>query len=81
MLGETDGDPTPPFNEHVRLRTRTGHSVLLHNTEDLIYIANSKGTAWIELTSDGKIDIFAQDSILLNTEADFNLHALRNIYF
>jgi len=81
MLGETDGDPTLPFNEHVRLRTRTGHQVLLHNTEDLIYIANSKGTAWIELTSDGKIDIFAKDSISLNTEADFNLHALRNITF
>jgi len=35
-------------NELVRLRTRTGHQILMHNSQDLIYIANSKGTAWIE---------------------------------
>ena len=34
-------------NELVRLRTRTGHQILLHNTEDLIYIANARGTSWI----------------------------------
>jgi hypothetical protein len=79
MLNEDDGDPTLPFNELVRLRTRTGHQILLHNTEDLIYIANSRGTAWIELTSDGKIDVYAKDSISLHTENDFNLTADRNV--
>ena len=62
-------------NELVRIRTRTGHQILLHNTDDLIYIANSKGTAWIELTSNGKIDIFAQDSVSIHTEKDFNIQA------
>jgi len=62
-------------NELVRIRTRTGHQILLHNTDDLIYIANSKGTAWIELTSNGKIDIFAQDSVSIHTEKDFNIRA------
>ena len=60
------------------MRTRTGHQILLHNTEDLIYIGNSRGTAWIELTSDGKIDIFAEDSISMHTKNDFNLTADRN---
>tara|TARA_B100000683_G_scaffold96861_2_gene95636 strand:- start:30773 stop:32338 length:1566 start_codon:yes stop_codon:yes gene_type:complete len=78
-LGETDGDVTRPHNELVRLRTRTGHQILLHNTEDLIYIGNSRGTAWIELTSDGKIDIFAEDSISMHTKNDFNFTADRNI--
>jgi len=68
-----------PYNEHVRLRTRTGHQILLHNSEDLIYIGNAKGTAWIELTSNGKIDIYAQDSISVHTEADFNFRADRDI--
>lgn len=73
------GNVDIPYNEHVRLRTRTGHQILLHNSEDLIYIANSKGTAWIEFTSDGKIDVFAADSISLRTRGDFNFRADRDI--
>lgn len=66
-------------NELVRLRTRTGHQILLHNSSDLIYIANSRGTAWIELTSNGKIDIYAQDSVSIHSENDFNFRADRDI--
>jgi len=77
--GDTDGDVTRPANELIRLRTRTGHQILLHNTEDLIYISNSRGTAWIELTSDGKMDVFAQDSISMHTRNDFNFYADRDI--
>jgi hypothetical protein len=76
---ETDGDVTIPHNELVRIRTRTGHQILLHNSEDLIYITNSRGTAWIELSSDGKIDIFAQDSISVKTDKDLNLYSGRDI--
>lgn len=67
------------LDEHVRIRTRTGHQILLHNSADLIYICNSKGTAWMEFTSDGKIDIFAADSVSVHTEYDFNFRADRNI--
>jgi len=84
---EGGGDETIPQNELTRIRTRTGHQILLHNSEDLIYIANSRGTAWIELTSDGKIDIHAQDSISVmsdndinfTAERDFNVDAGRNV--
>ncbi len=73
------GDPTIPKNEYFRIRTRTGHQILLHNSEDLIYIGNARGTTWVELTSNGKIDIYAQDSISLHTEADLNIRADRDI--
>jgi predicted chitinase len=66
-------------NELVRLRTRTGHQILLHNSQDLIYIANAQGTAWIELTSNGKIDIYAADSVSIHSEQDFNFRADRDI--
>jgi hypothetical protein len=79
--GESDGDPTLPHNELFRIRTRTGHQILLHNTEDLIYIGNAKGTTWIELTSLGKIDIYAKDSISIHTENDLNVTADRDINF
>jgi predicted chitinase len=75
-----DGDVNGQ-NELVRIRTRTGHQILMHTSQDLIYIANSKGTAWIELSSNGKIDIFAQDSVSIHTENDFNFRADRDINF
>ena len=76
---EDDGDPTLLHNELMRFRTRTGHQILMHNTEDLIYIGNARGTTWIELTSDGKIDIYAQDSISVRTQNDLNFYADRDI--
>ena len=76
--GETGGDETIPQNELMRFRTRTGHQILLHNSEDLIYISNSRGTAWIEMTSDGKIDIHAQDSISVMSDTDINFTAERD---
>lgn len=73
------GDNKIPHNELIRIRTRTGHQIVLHNSEDLIYIGNSKGTSWIELTSDGKIDIYAEDSVSLHTKQDLNFYADRDI--
>ena len=75
----TRGNVTIPHNELIRLRTRTGHQILLHNSEDLIYIGNARGTTWIELTSNGKIDIYAQDSISVHTKNDLNFYADRDI--
>lgn len=76
---EKGGDPSIPHNELVRIRTRTGHQILLHNSEDLIYIGNANGTTWIELTSNGKIDIYAEDSISIHTKQDLNVTADRDV--
>lgn len=72
------GFPDLPANELVRIRTRTGHQILLHNSEDLIYIQHSNGT-YIEFTSNGKIDVFANDSVNVHAKTDINLKADRNI--
>lgn len=79
-LGE-EGDKTIPHNELFRVRTRTGHQILMHNSEDFIYIINSQGTAWIELTNNGKIDIYSKDSVSIHTENDINVKAERDINF
>jgi hypothetical protein len=79
ILAGAKGDPNIPYNEYVRLRTRTGHQILLHNSEDLIYIGNARGTTWIELTSNGKIDVYAEDSISVHTKQDLNIRADRDI--
>lgn len=68
-----------PKDELFRIRTRTGHQILFHNSEDFIYIANSRGTAWIEMSSDGKIDVYARDSVSLHSQNDLNIRADRDI--
>lgn len=78
---EKDGNVLYPANELVRIRTRTGHQILLHNSEDLIYIAHGSGNSWIEMTGNGKIDIYAKDSISVHSENDINFVADRDINF
>lgn len=79
--GESDGDKTIPANELVRLQTRHGHQILLHNSEDLIYISHGSGNSWIEMTANGKIDVYAKDSISFRSENDINFYADRDINF
>ena len=66
-------------NELIRIRTRSGAQVLLHNSKDVVYIINSSGTAWIEFTQDGKMDVYAKDSVSIHTENDMNFRADRDI--
>jgi hypothetical protein len=63
----------------VRLRTARGHQILMHDTEDLIYISSANGRTWIELSADGQVQIYAANSISLRTQRDFNVHADGNI--
>ena len=73
------GDVTRPHNEMIRFRTRTGAQIVMHTSEDLVYINNSRGTCWIEMSSNGKLDVYAQDSISFHSENDINFKADRDI--
>ena len=73
-----EGEKNIPHNELFRIRTRTGHQILLHNSEDLVYIANANGTAWIEMTANGKIDFYAEDSVSVHSKGDFNFKTDRD---
>jgi len=72
--GDVYGD-----NDLVRLRTAGGHTILMHDTENIIYITNKKGNAWIELTPTGAINVYGAKSYSLRSEADINLHASANV--
>ena len=73
-----DGDKSGE-NKLVRLRSGGGHQILLNDSQNIIYIANAEGTAWMEFTASGKIDIYAKDSVSIHSEADFNFRADRDI--
>jgi hypothetical protein len=67
-----------PANEFIRLRTRSGTQILVHETNGYVYINSGSGNSWIEVSDDG-IDVYSKGSISMRTEQDFNVRADRNI--
>jgi hypothetical protein len=52
----------------------------MHDTEGVVYIANGSGNAWIEMDSEGRIDVYSGiGGINMRTQGDFNLHSDANI--
>jgi len=74
--GDVDGN-----NQLTRLRTASGHQLLMHDTEGVVYLANGSGKAFIEMDKNGKISIYSDKGIDIRAEGDFNLHADDNINF
>jgi len=67
-------------NQLTRLRTASGHQLLMHDTEGVVYIANGSGNAWIEMDREGRIDVYSGiGGINMRTQGDFNLHSDANI--
>jgi hypothetical protein len=63
----------------VRLRTAGGHQILMHDTEETIYISHAKGNSWVELTADGSINIYGKNGFNLRSEGNINIHSDQNI--
>ena len=74
--GDEDGK-----NQLTRLRTASGHQLLMNDTEGVVYLANGSGKAWIEMEKSGKINIYSDQGISIRAEGDFNLHSDKNIQF
>jgi hypothetical protein len=65
----------------VRLKTAMGHQIMLNDTEGFIYVANSNGTAWIELTKEGDILVYGAKDFALRTQGNIMMHSDSNISF
>ncbi len=74
--GDIDG-----ANQQVRLRTASGHQLLMNDTEGVVYIANGSGKAFIEMDKEGTISVYSDGGINLRSSRDFNLHSETNINF
>jgi hypothetical protein len=67
-------------NQLTRLRTASGHQLLMHDTDGIVYLSNASGNAWIEMNRDGRIDVYSGvGGINMRTQGDFNLHSDANI--
>lgn len=63
----------------VRLRTATGHQILMSDDGQCLFIIHANGQSWIELGKEGTIDMYASNSVNIRTQGDLNLHADNNI--
>ena len=65
----------------IRLRTAGGHQILMNDSEHVLYIGNSNGSVWLEMTRAGHLNVYSSASINVRAGADLNFHADNNINF
>lgn len=77
-----------PWNSRIRIRTTSGHQIILDDTNERIYINTSEGKTWIELDKVGNIDVHANQNVSVHaggdinytTEKSFRVHAKEGIH-
>lgn len=62
-----------PENCRMRLRTSTGHTIILDDTNERIYIATSEGNNWVEMDQDGSIDVYSARRVSIHAAMDVNI--------
>jgi hypothetical protein len=72
--GDENGD-----NQLIRLRSASGHQILLNDSAGVVYISNGSGNAWMEFSANGAIDIYAGGSVSMRSAGDMNFHSDGNI--
>ena len=73
-----DGDLTGRDNL-VRIRTAKGHQITMSDEADCFYIIHANGQTWIELGTEGTVDVYSTNSVNIRTQGELNLHADKNI--
>ena len=69
-----DGD-NAGTDQLIRLRTAGGHQILMNDSEQVLYIANSAGSAWIEFGNSGRIDLYSMSGLAVRTQGTLDLHS------
>lgn len=68
-----------PETARTRIKTANGHQIIMDDVNERIYISTCNGQNYIELDQDGRVHIYAADSISVTSGGDFNLSAKGNI--
>lgn len=62
-----------PENCRVRFRTTSGHTIILDDTNERIYVATANGNNWIEMDQDGSIDVYSSRRVSIHAAMDVNI--------
>jgi hypothetical protein len=73
-----DGD-LRGYDNLIRIRTSKGHQISMSDDGDCFYLIHANGQTWIEMGSEGTVDIFSTNSVNVRTQGEINLHADKSI--
>ena len=62
-----------------RIRTATGHQIMMNDTGDTIHIMHANGQTWIEMGKEGTVDVYASNSVNIRSQGEINMHAAGDI--
>jgi hypothetical protein len=82
-----DDGATNGSDRQIKLRTAQGHQLIMHDTDGSIYVSNSQGSVWMELTNSGHVNVYSSTgvnirsggNINMHSDADININAVKNI--
>lgn len=60
-------------NCRVRIRTTSGHQIILDDTNERIYIATAQGNNWVELDQAGNIDVYSASRVTIRSAKEINM--------
>ena len=63
----------------IRIRTSKGHQITMSDDGDCFYFIHANGQSWIEMGSEGTVDVYATNSVNIRTEGVLNLHADKDV--
>ncbi len=63
----------------IRIRTTSGHQILMDDTNERIYVSTAGGQAYIEIDKVGNIDIFSEKNISTHAKGDINFYSDKSI--
>lgn len=66
-------------NCRMRMRTTSGHQIILDDTNERIYISTAEGKNWIEMDQRGNIDLFSESRVSIHAADDINLTSKQDI--
>jgi hypothetical protein len=69
-----DGDVNNK-NQMFRLRSASGHQLMMNDTEEIVYIGNAKGTVWLQFHNNGELELYSEGDMSIRTKGNFELHA------
>ena len=62
-------------NKLIRIRSSSGHQLLLNDEAGIVYIMQGDGKSWIQMDADGNIDVYAEKNISYHAEDSINFYA------
>lgn len=73
-----DGD-NKGKNNLCRWRSSGGHQILFDDTDNILYICNSNGNAYVEMTSSGTINVYSSGGVNIRSKKTLNIHCDQDI--